>query len=354
MSHTKEDLRELQNKTLEEKIQISTARIIEWYEGWGGQVCVSFSGGKDSTVLLDLVRRIYPDVPAVFSDTGLEFPETREFVKSFDNVVWLKPEINFSKVLEKYGYPIISKSVSDDVHGAKPGNRRWKSLHGINMTKKGTPSLFNSKKWEFLLKADFRISASCCDVMKKKPLKKYYKETGKKPFVGILTEESLRRKTQWLQTGCNAFDLIEPISTPIAFWNEQDILHYIQKYNIPCASVYGELKEINNTLSFTKYQRTGCTFCAYGCHLEKEPNRFQQMAITHPSIYDYCMRGGKYDESGMWIPDKGLGMAKVLDYINVKWWNDGDEEKRDEYRRIYHEKEEAEKQRKLTESETNE
>ena len=107
---TKEQLKELQSKSLEEKIQISTARIIEWYEGWGGQVCVSFSGGKDSTVLLDLVRRIYPDVPAVFSDTGLEFPETREFVKSFDNVVWLKPEINFSKVLEKYGYDLSMRS----------------------------------------------------------------------------------------------------------------------------------------------------------------------------------------------------------------------------------------------------
>ena len=75
MSHTAEDLRALQAKTLEEKIQISTARIIEWYEHWNGQVYVSFSGGKDSTVLLDLVRRVYPDVPAVFSDTGLEFPE---------------------------------------------------------------------------------------------------------------------------------------------------------------------------------------------------------------------------------------------------------------------------------------
>ena len=75
MSHTNEDLKELQSKSLEEKIQISTARIIEWYEHWDGKVAVSFSGGKDSTVLLDLVRNVYPDVIAVYSDTGLEFPE---------------------------------------------------------------------------------------------------------------------------------------------------------------------------------------------------------------------------------------------------------------------------------------
>lgn len=78
MSHTKEDLKELQSKSLEEKIQISTARIIEWYEHWDGKVAISFSGGKDSTVLLDLVRNIYPDVPAIFCDTGLEFPEINE------------------------------------------------------------------------------------------------------------------------------------------------------------------------------------------------------------------------------------------------------------------------------------
>ena len=120
------------------------------------------------------------------------------------------------------------------------------------------------------------------------------------------------------------------------------------------ASPYGEIICTKGKYSLSKMNRTGCVFCAFGCHREKLPNRYQQMAITHPQLYDYCMRGGKYDESGMWIPDKGLGMAKVLDYINVKWWNDGDEEKRDEYRRIYHEKEEAEKQRKLIESETNE
>lgn len=101
MSHTAEDLRALQAKTLEEKIQISTARIIEWYENWEGQVYVSFSGGKDSTVLLDLVRKIYPDVPAVFADTGLEYPEIREFVKGYDNVVWVKPKMTFSEVLTK-------------------------------------------------------------------------------------------------------------------------------------------------------------------------------------------------------------------------------------------------------------
>lgn len=78
---TAEQLKDLQSKTLKEKIQISSARIIEWYERWNGQVYVSFSGGKDSVVLLHLVRRLYPDVLGVYMDTGLEYPELREFVK---------------------------------------------------------------------------------------------------------------------------------------------------------------------------------------------------------------------------------------------------------------------------------
>ena len=119
MSHTKEDLKELQSKSLEEKIQISTARIIEWYEHWDGKVHISNSGGVDSTVLSDLVHRVYPDVPDVYCDTGLEYPELREFIKSKPNVITLHPTMNFVEVIKKYGYPLISKDVSEKVYNNK-------------------------------------------------------------------------------------------------------------------------------------------------------------------------------------------------------------------------------------------
>lgn len=133
------------------------------------------------------------------------------------------------------------------------------------------------------------------------------------------------------------------------------MLQYLYINKIPYASVYGDIIEKDGKYITTNLQRTGCVYCGYGQHLCKkgEQNAYQKLAITHPKLYDYCMKGGIFVD-GLWQPDKGLGMAKVLDYINVKWWNDGDEDKRDEYRRIYHEKEEAEAQRKLTESETNE
>ena len=174
----------MQSWSLDKKIQVTTARIIEWYEHYNGLVYVAFSGGKDSTVLLDLVRKIYPDVPAVFCDTGLEFPEVRQFAMNTENVVVLHPEMNFRKVIETYGYPIVSKRVADTVeYGHKPGSFRWKELHGEIVRSNGTKSEFNCEKWCYLLDAPFKVSSRCCNVMKKKPMKKYSKETGRVPLL---------------------------------------------------------------------------------------------------------------------------------------------------------------------------
>ena len=114
--HTAEGLKQFQSLTLKAKITLSRARIKAWYEYWDGKVYVAFSGGKDSTVLLHLVRRMYPEVPAVFTDTGLEFPEIRAFVKTVDNVEWLKPKMNFRDVLVKYGFPVVSKRIAGYIH----------------------------------------------------------------------------------------------------------------------------------------------------------------------------------------------------------------------------------------------
>lgn len=131
--HDAQRLRELQSLPTYRKVGITIARITEWYQHWDGNVYVSFSGGKDSTVLLHIVRSLFPDVPAVFSNTGLEYPEIQKFVKSFDNVTTIYPKMKFTDVIGTYGYPLIGKEVSEAIYYARrnsppPSARRPKGL----------------------------------------------------------------------------------------------------------------------------------------------------------------------------------------------------------------------------------
>jgi len=303
----------MQSWELQRKIQVTQLRIMEFYQSFDQNVYVSFSGGKDSTVLLDLVRRIYPDIEAVFIDTGLEFPEIRNFVKTHKNVTWLKPEMNFKEVVLKYGWCYPSKDVAEIVFRAK-GGKDWalNKLKGLNPD--DTESSFKQryKKWAFLVDSPFIISEKCCDVMKKKPVKIYEKQNSLHPIIGTMASEGNRRKTGWKKTGCNIFEDKRPRSMPMSFWTEQDVLTYLLTYQIPYCSVYGDIIQNGDKLETTGEKRTGCMWCPVGCHLEKEPNRFQRMEITHPKQYDYCIKS---------VEDHGLGLGEFLDYIGVKYTN---------------------------------
>lgn len=303
------ELKLLQNYPLDLKIEKTKLRIREWYEHYNGEVYISFSGGKDSTVLLDIVRNMYPDVEAVFSNTGLEFPEIVKFVKTFDNVTIIKPENTFKRVIEEKGYPVISKSVSNCVRLARKNIEEGKDTLRVRQIKgleKG--SKFNKSKWQFLLDAPFKISDECCNELKKKPMKKYEKESGKKPFIATMAEEGQQREAAYLKTGCNAFN--NGRSQPMGFWTEQDVLQYIFENKLKICSVYGDVVEESDMLG-NKYYRTtgekrsGCIFCMFGCHLEESPNRFERLKYTHPTQYRYCM--------------EKLGLKEVLDYIGVKY-----------------------------------
>ena len=303
------ELKLLQNYPLDLKIEKTKLRIREWYEHYNGEVYISFSGGKDSTVLLDIVRNMYPDVEAVFSNTGLEFPEIVKFVKTFDNVTIIKPEKTFKRVIEEKGYPVISKSVSNCVRLARKNIEEGKDTLRVRQIKgleKG--SKFNKSKWQFLLDAPFKISDECCNELKKKPMKKYEKESGKKPFIATMAEEGQQREAAYLKTGCNAFN--NGRSQPMGFWTEQDVLQYIFENKLKICSVYGDVVEESDMLG-NKYYRTtgekrsGCIFCMFGCHLEESPNRFERLKYTHPTQYRYCM--------------EKLGLKQVLDYIGVKY-----------------------------------
>jgi 3'-phosphoadenosine 5'-phosphosulfate sulfotransferase (PAPS reductase)/FAD synthetase len=236
---SQKDLQILQSLNLETKIAKTKARIREWHYHWGGEVFVAFSGGKDSTVLLHIVREEFPEVEAVFVDTGLEFPEIKEFVKTVENVTTIKPKMNFKEVIKKYGYPAISKENSKRVYYAKKAKEKGDEKMYIKYTEGLENSTHKlSEKFKPFLDSEIKISSRCCDVMKKTPVKKFEKETGKKAIVGTLTEESSLRKTAWIINGCNSFEGERPTSNPLSFWKEQDIWDYIHKYNIPYSKIY--------------------------------------------------------------------------------------------------------------------
>lgn len=358
---TADELKEYQALPLDLKITMTKQRIYEWIRNFGMDgVYVSFSGGKDSTVLLHIVRQIEaeynknaaefgfdpePPIPAVFVNTGLEYPEIQKFAMSQPGVVVLRPEMRFDEVLKKYGYPIISKRVADTLQYAKKNiaegkeTFRVKALKGQQRSKNGMLSWFNCPKYGYLLDAPFNASAKCCDVMKKAPFKRYSKQTGRYPITAQMAAESTSRAVQWIQHGCNAFDKKQPISNPMSFWTEQDVLHYLKKYNVPYCSVYGDIviddqTEIDGQMNVLDYlgdyapedrlkttgaNRTGCIFCCFGVTHDGNQNRFQRLKETHPRQYNYCINGGEMVD-GKWQPSKeGLGLGKVLDYIGVKY-----------------------------------
>lgn len=298
-----ESLQRLQKLPLEQKVNLSLRRIKQFYDQLNGNVYISFSGGKDSTVLLHLVRSLYPEAKAMFVNTGLEFSSIVSFVKTIENVDIIKPEMRFDEVLDKYGYPVISKEVSRGIRDLQTVNesniktakiRIEGSIHKGKLSKMGSLS----KKWIPLTEAPFKISEQCCNIMKKNPAKKYGKQKGLHPIIGTMAEESQLRKRLWVRSGCNMFDKKDAMSTPIAFWTEKDIWDYIKLHNLKYASVYDE-----------GAQRTGCVFCMFGYWTknERDNDRFEMLKRIEPKKYEYCMKSKE---------DGGLGLNNVISYIN--------------------------------------
>lgn len=344
--------------------RLSEVRIKEWFENWGEQVYLSYSGGLDSTVLLDMIRRYIGErIPAVFCNTGLEFPEIVRFArKASGEFVEIVPRdakgnrITYAQVILKDGFPLISKETAEKIYKLRHGNlsERYRNylLNGDERGKFGKLA----DKWQYLVNAPFEISSKCCEIMKKRPFKQFVKKTGRVPYIATTQDEGFRRANQYAHTGCNVYDGSTIKSQPLGFWTKQDILRYVVERNLEICSVYGDIRQESNGIYYlTGEQRTGCMYCAMGAHLEEEPNRFQRMFGTHPECYAFCMRNTKVIRkadgeelfpsaaSTFWNREieedierkikecgkdafyreyqviHGLGMAQILDYAGIPW-----------------------------------
>ena len=297
---TSDMLKTRQALPLDIKVNMSKKRIRQWLDAFGVNGCyIAFSGGKDSTVLKHLVDTVVSEsykyrgnVPAVFVNTGLEYPEIVDFALSQPNVVEIKPKMNFKKVLETYGYPVISKEQSQFINEYRTTKSEKLKDIRINGNKSGRGKI--SQKWYHLINANFMCTHKCCDIMKKNPSKQYEKETGRKPFIGTMASESQLRLQKYKKNGCNSFSEKRQTSAPLSFWTDKDIWLYILDNKLKYSDIYR-----------MGYDRTGCMFCMFGVHKEVEPNRFQRMQKTHPKQWNYCINK--------------LGLKEVLDYIQVPY-----------------------------------
>ena len=319
--------------SLDDRIRDACHRIEELYYETHGKCYVSFSGGKDSTVLLALIKmceEIYtiPEnaIPAVFSNTGIELGITVDFVKwvkanYYPNVVLLRPEVSFDWVLKNKGKPMVSKLKSEYLHRwhaqKRTQNIYLNLVEGKTIKGKNASRTRLANKDMHMLADNFPImpSQSCCEYMKKRPFDKYAKEHGIKGFMtGVRYEEGGARQLNMVKSAvtggkpCTAISHGYIRKAPLYDWSDKDVEEFIAKYNVPLSDAY------------TKYgfRRTGCMGCPYA------------RTIAESLEYLFYHEPNRYKASMFWLKDVYIAQNVVLPFDK-----DYEEEREREWRLRY-------------------
>lgn len=298
-------LRERQRWTLEQKIDHALGTIEAFVNRMGGvgKVYVSFSRGKDSTVLFHLARRLYPEILGVFCNTGNEYPDIIRFVRQTQaegaNIQIIRPKLTPREVWAKYGFPLVGKESAEKVHKVRtnPETKTSRMLMGNTYFSLGT-------KWKYLVNEPYETSQMCCSKLKKEPFHHFEKETGRRPIMGVMASESKMRAGRYVRNGgCNVFGE-KPSSQPLSIWVEDDIWAYIDRFNLQIAEIYHK-----------GAQRTGCMGCGFGAQFADDP-RFRVLYENYPKCYDmvmnYTNNGVTFREAlrkalavnGLYLPDE--------------------------------------------------
>lgn len=280
-----QELKERQGWTLKHKIDHSLYVIETFIARTNGQCYVAFSGGKDSTVLLDLVRIIDKTIPAVFVNTGNEFPGIIKFVRHLRddcgyNIEEIHPKMKPRQVWSRYGFPLVSKAQAEYIHRYRI-NPEYAKVQQAKAEENDWSFGKVSERWKFLIDVPFETSNQCCNILKKNPAHTYAKKTGRFPILGTMASESDLRRTEYLARGsCNTFGEKRgdgTRSTPLAIWTDDDIWQYIRERDLEIADVY-----------YKGARRTGCVGCGFGCHF-KDDERFDLLYQIYPKYYEMVM-----------------------------------------------------------------
>lgn len=317
-------------------------------------------GGLDSITLHVFLRSIGIDVPAI-SVSSLEDKSIQRVHKAL-GVIALPPAKredgrywNKREVIRQFGFPIISKETANKIallQHPSPDNATVR--HAIITGETGEYGGFRTgtrmqlaRKWLELFggpeneregthykTAPFLVSDKCCYYLKEKPCNDYAKESGRFPYMGLMASEGGRRQKALMLNGCNYISPGTKRSAPVAIFNRQDILTLTLEmedyYHVHwrdfgeteietiIPAIYGEIvRDADGTLRTTKAQRTGCSMCGFGIHMEGRPHRFDLLRESNPKEWEFWMKHIYQDEDGKW-----WGFGDVLDYIGVGWEDD--------------------------------
>lgn len=284
-----------------------------------------------------LLRKIGIDVPAI-SVSALEDRSIQKIHKDL-GVISIMPGKPKVQILQEYGFPVISKRIAGRIDTLQHPTEKNKTVrHAIITGECGAQGHYakNSRmkmpqKWLELFAgyendnegvnyqiAPFLVSNKCCLYMKEKPCNRWAKEHKSRPFLGLMASEGGQREEGLVEHGCNYFGKTTIRSAPFAPFLRQDLLQLALDLNAPVPEIYGEIaRKPDGTLYTTWAQRTGCSMCGFGVHMETRPHRFDQLRMRNPKEWEFWMYRCCTD------PETGekFGWGRVLDYIGVGWEN---------------------------------
>lgn len=341
---TAQEFMQKQALPYEAKVVHARLRAREFYDHEDGNVYCAV-GGLDSITLLTFLRQeVSRDIRGV-SVSSLEDKSIQAIHKTFDNFEVITPYKSKVAVLNEFGFPVVSKEKARKIRYLQtPNCPKQTFIHAIMTGDMGAQGKFQHSdklklpdKWIELFgglysdhrpdlycrAAPFKVSDDCCYWMKEKPSEDYAKANGLHPYLGLMASEGGQREKGLRKNGCNYYGKSVTRSCPFAIFSRQDLLQLALDLHIPIPSIYGTIERYpNGEMYTTRAQRTGCTMCGFGIHIESRPHRFDRLREDNPKEWAFWMYKCVTDP----VTGVKYGWGRVLDYIGVGWETPPDEQ----------------------------